>query len=96
MGIKSQSRAEKYSVCKNVRMLNTNTESLEKILSKGKATGYNTRLRFSKIKGKPNKRFHSKGKQKIEFVRAHNPESYGFTGTSSSMFKREVNKCHRP
>lgn len=35
----SQTRIEKESLCKNIRMLNIGIDSLEEILSKGKAAG---------------------------------------------------------
>lgn len=45
-----QSKAEKKSMVKNIRMLNSGTESLEYILSKGKSSGDHHGLGFIKSK----------------------------------------------
>ncbi|XP_038877254.1 LOW QUALITY PROTEIN: ankyrin repeat-containing protein NPR4-like [Benincasa hispida] len=75
----SQVKVEKDSVCKNIRMLNIGTVSLEKTLTEGKSTGDNSGLGFSKRGNQHYNQLKLKEKQKIEFVSAEDLESYGFT-----------------
>lgn len=88
-------KVEKDSMCKSVKILNSMTEVLDEILMKGKSVGDWYGLGFSKSMNMSEKQKPHKGKQKIEFVKAKNSESYTTTGVSSSTSQRKVNPSYR-